>query len=95
METMPAAVAVAPEPVDARRIEGGLRELGLLYGSTHALQGIIAGAHDEAGAVREYLMQQRPHLLACYDLADLVIMVLAAGERPHEGSAVIEQFNPG
>lgn len=93
---MPVIVAVAEErSVDARRIEGGLRALGLLYGSMQALEGIIASAHDEAGAVRQYLVQRRPHLLSCYDLDELIVMVLAAGERAHDGPAVMEQSNPG
>jgi hypothetical protein len=93
---MPAIVAVVEErSVDARRIEGGLRALGLLYGSMHALEGIIASAHDEAGAVRQYLVQRRPHLLSCYDLDELIVMVLAAGARAQDSPAVIEQFNPG
>jgi hypothetical protein len=93
---MPVIVAVAEErSVNVRRVEGGLRALGLLYGSMQALEGIIAGAHDEAGAVRQYLVQRRPHLLSCYDLDELIVMVLAAGERAHDGPAVMEQFNPG
>ena len=92
---MPANVAVAKQHVDARRVEGGLRAMGLLYGSMQALEEIIASAHDEAGAVRQYLVQRRPHLLSCYDLDELIAMVLAAGERAHDGPAFIEQFNPG
>jgi hypothetical protein len=93
---MPAIATVAHgRSVNVRRIEGGLQTLGLLYGSIDALEAIVASAHDEAGAVRDYLVQRRPHLLSCYDLDDLVAMVLAAGERAHDGPAVIEQFNPG
>ena len=91
---MTVAMVAGGKALDAARIEGGLRALGLLYGSLQALQEIVAGSQDEAGAIRQYLVQRRPHLLSCYDLDELVGMVLAAGERADDGHAVIEQFHP-
>lgn len=91
---MTVATVAEGRALDAARVEGGLQALGLLYGSLQALQEIVAAAQDEAGAIREYLVQRRPHLLSCYDLEELVGMVLAAGERTQDGHAVIEQFLP-
>lgn len=91
---MSVATTAGRRALDAARVEGGLRALGLLYGSLQALRDIVAGSQDEAGAIREYLVQRRPHLLSCYDLDELVGMVLAAGEQAPDGCAVIEQFLP-
>lgn len=91
---MPVVMMAERKGLDAGRIEGGLQALGLLYGSLQALREIVADAPDEAGAIRQYLMQRRPHLLSCYDLNELVAMVLAAGERAHDGPAGIERFDP-
>ena len=80
--------------VDADALATALRALGMLYGTSQPLAEIIAGAKDEAEAIRMYIEQERPHLLSCYDLQTLVKMVQAAREGNAEAKASVEQYSP-
>lgn len=76
-------------------LAGALRALGLLYGTqAEALADAVRGAADEREAVRSYILRERPHLLACYDLEALVDLVRSAVERRAAGQPVVEQFLP-
>ncbi|HMH19296.1 MAG TPA: hypothetical protein VK572_14240 [Burkholderiales bacterium] len=83
-----------PSPVDAEALATALRALGMLYGASQPLAKIIAGAKDEAEAIRMYIERERPHLLSCYDFETLVKMVQAARAGNVEAKASVEQYSP-
>jgi len=89
-------VATSPEKpaVDVEALAAALRALGMLYGASQPLAQTIAGAKDEAEAIRMYIERERPHLLSCYDIETLVKMVRAALESRAEAKAGVEQFSP-
>ena len=80
--------------VDVEALAAALRALGMLYGASQPLAQTVAGAKDEAEAIRAYIERERPHLLTCYDLETLVKMVQAARESGAEAKAGVEQFSP-
>jgi len=80
--------------LDVEALAGALRALGMLYGASQPLERTIAGARDEAEAIRMYIERERPHLLSCYDIETLVQMVMAAREASAEAKAGMEQFSP-
>jgi hypothetical protein len=80
--------AAAPDP---EALAGALRSLGMLYGARQPLAG---GAEDESEAIRAWIRRERPHLLACYDLEELVALVRAARQRGADAGATLEQFGP-
>ena len=82
------------QAIELERIETGLRAMGLLYGSADQLRESAAQAADAQGLVRAYIMRGRPHLLAAYDLEEVIAMVLAAGQSPGADHPGIEQFHP-
>ncbi len=89
-------VATSPEKlaVDVEALAAALRALGMLYGASQPLAQTIAGAKDEAEAIRMYVERERPHLLASYDLETLVKMVQGAREAKTDAKASVEQFSP-
>ena len=89
-------VATSPEKpaVDVEALAAALRALGMLYGASQPLAQTVAGAKDEAEAIRMYIERERPHLLSCYDIETLVKMVRAALESSAEAKAGVEQFSP-
>ena len=87
-------MADVPGPPDAAELEAALRSLGMFYGASQPLQKTIAGAKDEAEAIRAYITLERPHLLSCYDIDTLVKMVQAARAAHKGGSPGMEQFDP-
>jgi len=80
--------------VDVEALAAALRSLGMLYGASQPLAQTIAGAKDEAEAIRTYIGRERPHLLSCYDIETLVKMVQVARESSAEAKAGVEQFSP-
>jgi hypothetical protein len=88
------ARAMADELPDVRALEAALRSLGMLYGASQPLEKTIAGARNEAEAIRAYIARERPHLLSCYDLDTLVRMVQAARAAHRGGGPGMEQFGP-
>ena len=80
--------------VDVEALAAALRALGMLYGASQPLAQTIAGAKDEAEAIRMYVERERPHLLASYDLETLVKMVQGAREAKTDAKASVEQFSP-
>lgn len=82
------------EPIDPAALAGALRSLGILYGARNPLATTIAGAADEAEAIRAYIRLERPHLLSTYDMETLVSLVIAARTTNSEAPTSIEQFNP-
>ena len=80
--------------LDHEALAQALRSLGMLYGASQPLEKTIAGASDEAEAIRVYIERERPHLLSVYDLDTLVKMVQAARESKSDPSAGVEQFSP-
>ena len=89
-------VATSPEKpaVDVEALAAALRALGMLYGASQPLAQTVAGAKDEAEAIRMYIERERPHLLSCYDIETLVKMVRAALASSVEAKAGVEQFIP-
>jgi len=90
---------MVPQPsekpaVDVEALEAALRALGMLYGASQPLAQTVAGAKDEAEAIRAYIERERPHLLSCYDIETLVKMVQTARESSAEAKAGVEQFSP-
>ncbi len=81
-------------PVDANRLAQALATLGLLYGAREALADAAAGAADEAAAIRAFIRSERAHLLATYELDDLVALVLAALTGNTRAPASIETYCP-
>ena len=81
--------------VDAGALATALKALGICYGAERPLAETVAGAGNEAEAVRAYIRRERPHLLKCYDLEALVGIVLAARESSREAPASIEAYRPG
>lgn len=82
----------AHDPIDAGALAMALRALGIFYGAERPLADTVAGARDEAAAVRAYIHRERPHLLTCYDLEVLVGLVLSARARCVEAPASIEAY---
>jgi hypothetical protein len=81
-------------PIDAGALATALRSLNILYGAERPLAETVAGAKDEAEAVRAYIRRERPHLLKCYDLEALVHIVLNARHTAAEPAASIEAYRP-
>jgi hypothetical protein len=81
-------------PVDAGALATALRSLNIFYGAERPLAETVAGASDEAEAVRAYIRRERPHLLKCYDLEALVRIVLDARAAAAEPAASIEAYRP-
>jgi hypothetical protein len=77
--------------VDAEALEGALRSLGLLYG-TRLPADVLQDGLDQA--IRGYILRERAHLLAAYELEALVAMVRAAVAGRDESGPVVEQFGP-
>jgi len=81
--------------VDQEALADALRSLGMLYGAQgETLAEVARAAPDERGAIRAYILRERPHLLQSYDIDALVALVRGAlerGERAHPG---VEQFAP-
>lgn len=82
------------QELDQDELCGALRALGMLYGARQLPAGATAGAADEAEAIRAYIVRERPHLLASYDIETLVSLVRAARAAHSEGPSAIEQFGP-
>lgn len=76
--------------IDTPALASALRCIGLFYGLEQPLAATVAGATDEAEAIRAFIRRERPHLLKAYDLETLVQMVLSAREASHEAPASIE-----
>ena len=85
-------VTEAPPPIDAGKLAIALRALGIFYGAERPLADTVAGAADEAEAVRAYIRRERPHLLRCYELEALVGIVLAACANASEAPLSIEAY---
>jgi hypothetical protein len=81
-------------PIDAGALATALRALGIFYGAERPLAETVAGAADEAQAVRAYIHRERPHLLKAYDLEALVGIVLAARAASTQAPASIEAYGP-
>lgn len=79
---------------DQDELCGALRALGMLYGAKQLPAAATAGAEDEAVAIRAYIVRERPHLLASYDIETLVALVRTARAGHHENPCAIEQFGP-
>lgn len=80
--------------VDLGAIEEALRVLGLLYGAKSAPAEAVDGACDEAAVIRAYLIRERPHLLASYEIESLVALVQSTINRRAEHGSAMEQFAP-
>jgi LmbE family N-acetylglucosaminyl deacetylase len=80
---------------DQDELCAALRALGMLYGATLPPTPAIAGAADEAESIRAYIIRERPHLLAIYDMETLIGLVRAARAAHAESPSAIEQFSPG
>ena len=80
--------------VDFSAVEEALRALGLLFGAKASLADACAGARDEAEAIRAYIVRERPHILASYDIESLIQLVRTTmNERARHGP-ILEQFSP-
>jgi hypothetical protein len=79
---------------DTHALAGALRALGMLYGSSQSFEKTVSGAESEAEAIRAFIRLERPHLLSCYGLDELVNMVQAARAANVEAQGVVEQFSP-
>jgi len=77
--------------VETEDLEGALRALGMLYGARLPADALRDGLDP---AIRGYILRERAHLLAAYDLEALVAMVRAAVATRAESSPVLEQFGP-
>ena len=77
-------------PIDTDALAMALRALGVFYGLEHPLAATVAGAADEAEAVRAFIRRERPHLLKAYELESLVGIVLAARAGSLEAPASIK-----
>ena len=84
--------ATPDTPIDAGALAMALRSLGIFYGAERPLAETVAGAADEAHAVRAYIHRERPHLLKVYDLEALVGIVRAALAASAEPPASIEAY---
>jgi hypothetical protein len=72
-------------------LAGALRALGLLYGTqAGAPADAVRGAADAREAIRAYILRERPHLLACYELETLVELVRSALEHGVADHPVVE-----
>jgi hypothetical protein len=80
--------------LDQDELCGALRALGMLYGAKQPPNAATAGAAEEAEAIRAYILRERPHLLASYDIDSLVALVCAARAAGSEGPCALEQFGP-
>jgi hypothetical protein len=76
--------------LDTPALAAALRTMGLFYGLEQPLAATVAGAPDEAEAVRAFIRRERPHLLKAYDLETLVGMVAEARRAAIEPPASIE-----
>ncbi|HYC35224.1 MAG TPA: hypothetical protein VEC19_02295 [Usitatibacter sp.] len=85
-------VAQSTAGIDAGALAMALRALGIFYGAERPLAETVAGAADEAEAVRAYIRRERPHLLRCYELESLVGIVLAARAASTEAPLSIEAY---
>jgi hypothetical protein len=89
------AASPGSRPVDQEALADALRALGMLYGAQReALAEIAAGARNMDEAIRTYILRERPHLLACYDIETLVGLVRDAIERRSEHRPALEPFLP-
>ncbi|HUP96350.1 MAG TPA: hypothetical protein VM073_00330 [Usitatibacter sp.] len=82
------------DAIDAGALAAALRVLNIFYGAERSLAEAVAGAANEAEAVRAYIRRERPHLLKCYDLEALVGLVLDARRASTEAPASIEAYRP-
>jgi hypothetical protein len=81
----------APEQVDLEALEGALRALGMLYGA-RLPAGALHGGLEQT--IRAYILRERAHLLACYDMETLVGLVRGALRERAAASPALEQFGP-
>jgi hypothetical protein len=88
------AATVPPEAFDPHALAAALRALGMFYGSRDSYEHVIAGATNEAEAIRSFIRLERPHLLSCYELESLVQMVQAARVSGVEPGHGLEQYGP-
>jgi hypothetical protein len=79
------------QAVDPQALERALRALGMLYGARLPDEA-RRGSLDEA--IRAFILRERAHLLAAYDMDALIAMVRAAMDADHDGTPVVEQFGP-
>jgi hypothetical protein len=77
--------------VETEDLEGALRALGMLYGARLPADALQNGLEP---AIRGYILRERAHLLAAYDLETLVAMVRDAVAARAESGPGIEQFGP-
>jgi len=81
--------------IDHDALADALRALGMLYGSqADSLAEATRGARDEPGAIRAYILRERPHLLQSYDMEALVALVRGSMERGTDSQPALEQFGP-
>ena len=85
-------MTTAAKSIDAAALAAALRALNIFYGAERPLADTVAGAADEAEAVRAYIRRERPHLLKCYELEALVGLVLDARRASAEPPASIEAY---
>ena len=81
--------------VDQDALADALRALGMLYGSQADTLAQVAGeAADMREAIRAYILRERPHLLASYDIEALVGLVRGRLENRADAHPAFEQFGP-
>lgn len=81
--------------VDHEALADALRSLGMLYGAQgDTLVEVARTASDERGAIRAYILSERPHLLHSYDIEALVGLVRGAMESRTGSQPSLEQFGP-
>ena len=84
----------AASQVDQDELCEALRALGMWYGAKLPPAAALAGTAEEAEAIRAYIMRERPHLTASYDLETLVRLVRAARAARADGVCALERFGP-
>ena len=81
--------------VDQEALADALRSLGMLYGAQgETLAAVARAAPDDRGAIRAYILSERPHLLQSYDIDALVGLVRGAMERRAGAAPSLEQVGP-
>ena len=80
--------------LDQDELCAALRALGMLYGAKLPPTPAIAGTADEAESIRTYIIRERPHLLAIYDIETLIGLVRAARAANAGSPSAIECFSP-
>ena len=81
--------------VDHEALADALRSLGMLYGAQgETLAAVARAAPDDRGAIRAYILSERPHLLHSYDIEALVGLVRGAMQSRAGSHPSLEQFVP-